>query len=65
MPFLLRPIMIKVTLNHGRTIALEPGATVTQALQALEVAADRQVVAAPSAWIVPRVLRSYVIPPRT
>jgi threonyl-tRNA synthetase len=46
MPFLLRPSMIKVTLNHGRTIALEPGATVTQALQALEVAADRQVVAA-------------------
>jgi threonyl-tRNA synthetase len=47
MPFLLmRPGMIKVTLNHGRTIALEPGATVTQALQALEVAADRQVVAA-------------------
>jgi threonyl-tRNA synthetase len=38
--------MIKVTLNHGPTITLEPGATVAQAFQALDVGADRQVVAA-------------------
>jgi threonyl-tRNA synthetase len=37
--------MIKVTLDHGATTTLEPGATVAQAFQALEVAADRQVVA--------------------
>jgi threonyl-tRNA synthetase len=37
--------MIKITLDHGSTTTLEPGATVAQALQALEVAADRQVVA--------------------
>jgi threonyl-tRNA synthetase len=37
--------MIKVTLDHGPTTALEPGATIAQALQALDVAADRQVVA--------------------
>jgi threonyl-tRNA synthetase len=38
--------MIKVTLDQGPTITLEPGATVAQALQALEAGADRQVVAA-------------------
>jgi threonyl-tRNA synthetase len=38
--------MIKVTLDHGSTITLEKGATVAQALKALDVAADRQVVAA-------------------
>jgi len=37
--------MIKITLDHGSTTNLEPGATVAQALQGLEVAADRQVVA--------------------
>jgi threonyl-tRNA synthetase len=38
--------MIKVTLDHGSTITLEKGATVAQALKALDVATDRQVVAA-------------------
>ncbi len=38
--------MIKVTLDHGPTITLEPGATVAQAFQTLDVGADRQVVAA-------------------
>ena len=38
--------MIKVTLDHGRTITLEQEATVAQAFQALDLAADRQVVAA-------------------
>jgi threonyl-tRNA synthetase len=38
--------MIKVTLDHGPTITLEPGATVAQAFQALDVGGDRQVVAA-------------------
>ncbi len=38
--------MIKVTLDHGATATLEKGATVAQALKALDVAADRQVVAA-------------------
>jgi threonyl-tRNA synthetase len=38
--------MIKVTLDHGPTTTLEQGATIAQALQALDVAADRQVVAA-------------------
>jgi len=38
--------MIKVTLDHGGSITLEAGATAAQALQALEAAADRQVVAA-------------------
>jgi threonyl-tRNA synthetase len=46
MPFLLRPGMIKVTLDHGGTIDLEPGATAAQALQALSAAPHRQVVAA-------------------
>ncbi len=38
--------MIKVTLDHGSTITLEQGATVEKALQALNAATDRQVVAA-------------------
>jgi threonyl-tRNA synthetase len=38
--------MIKVTLDHGATATLEKGATVAQALKALDVATDRQVVAA-------------------
>ena len=38
--------MIKVTLDHGSTATLEKGATVAQALKALDVATDRQVVAA-------------------
>jgi threonyl-tRNA synthetase len=38
--------MIKVTLDHGSTTTLEAGATVAQALQALDVAPDRQVAAA-------------------
>jgi threonyl-tRNA synthetase len=38
--------MIKVTLDQGPTITLEPGTTVAQALQALEVGAARPVVAA-------------------
>jgi len=45
MPFLLRAAMIKVTLDHGSTATLDPGATVAQALQALDAAGDRQVVA--------------------
>ena len=39
--------MIKVTLDHGASATLE-SATVAQALQALGVAGDRQVVAARS-----------------
>ncbi|MGA9754797.1 MAG: threonine--tRNA ligase, partial [Desulfobaccales bacterium] len=39
-------IMIEVTLAHGPTTTLEQGATVAQALQALDVAAEVQVVAA-------------------
>ena len=38
--------MIKVTLDHGSTITLAPGATVAQALEALGLAKDSQVVAA-------------------
>ncbi len=38
--------MIEVTLAHGPTTTLEQGATVAQALQALDVAAEAQVVAA-------------------
>ncbi len=38
--------MINVTLDHGSTVTLEEGATVAQAFQALDVASDRQVVAA-------------------
>jgi threonyl-tRNA synthetase len=38
--------MIKVTLDHGSTITLAPGATVAQALEALGLAKDFQVVAA-------------------
>jgi len=38
--------MIKVTLDHGSTITLAEGATVAQALEALGLAKDSQVVAA-------------------
>jgi threonyl-tRNA synthetase len=38
--------MIKVTLEHGPTVTLEQGATVAQALQALDLATDHNVVAA-------------------
>ena len=38
--------MIKVTLDQGPTITLEQGATVAQALQALNLATDHNVVAA-------------------
>ena len=38
--------MIKVTLDQGSTATLEQGATVAQALQALGLAGDREVVAA-------------------
>ncbi len=38
--------MINITLEHGPTITLEEGATISQALKALDVATDRQVVAA-------------------
>jgi threonyl-tRNA synthetase len=38
--------MIKVTLDHGSTITLAPGATAAQALEALGLAKDSQVVAA-------------------
>ena len=38
--------MIKITLEHGPDVTLEQGATVSQALQALGVAADHNVVAA-------------------
>jgi len=38
--------MIKVQLDHGSAAALEGGVTVAQALQALKVKTDRQVVAA-------------------
>ncbi len=38
--------MIKVTLDHGSTVTLAQGATVAQALQALGLAKDSQVVAA-------------------
>jgi threonyl-tRNA synthetase len=46
MPFLLRIEMIKVTLDQGSTASVEAGATVAQALQSLEAAAGRQIVAA-------------------
>jgi threonyl-tRNA synthetase len=38
--------MIKVTLDQGSTTTLEPGATVAQALEALGLRKDAQVVAA-------------------
>ena len=38
--------MIKVTLDQGSTITLSQGATVAQALEALGLAKDSQVVAA-------------------
>ena len=38
--------MIKVTLDHGSTVTLAPGATAAQAFEALGLAKDSQVVAA-------------------
>jgi threonyl-tRNA synthetase len=46
MPFFIEAVMIEVSLDNGPTIALEQGATVAQALQALDVATDHKVVAA-------------------
>ena len=46
MPFFIEAGMIKVTLDQGSTITLEPGATVAQALEALGLRKDAQVVAA-------------------
>jgi threonyl-tRNA synthetase len=46
MPFLLRQLMITIKLDHGPAVTLEEGITVAQALRALGVVPDRQVVAA-------------------
>jgi threonyl-tRNA synthetase len=46
MPFFIEASMIKITLDHGPTVTLEEGATVAQALRALDLATDHKVVAA-------------------
>ncbi|MEJ2672506.1 MAG: threonine--tRNA ligase [Deltaproteobacteria bacterium] len=46
MPFFIEALMIKVSLDDGPSVTLEQGATVAQALQALDLAADHNLVAA-------------------